>query len=246
MEGLRIPVPSDDRRILRRRALVTPANLEEEFSLAGELDNHVVVELPQRRGDWRAATDPDVVLVIDGDPVFAVGPVKPGDSRPTPCVDKLSIRVEVQHGGRRSRPILWGKRIGPRQNKHVVMRIHGHRRHMTDDPVIGQLLRPRGIHLEHRHAHRLRRHRSTDASLAHSGGDHEDRCDAKADPLLPCHIHFSMRRERRLPFDDFRPGHPNWPRYTTKTLHVRPDSPGAASSPSACRDGQLGPRRHRT
>ena len=54
------------------------ADLQQELPLVVELQEHVVVEIAQRRRDRRAAADPDVVLVVDGDAVLAVGPVVAG------------------------------------------------------------------------------------------------------------------------------------------------------------------------
>ena len=66
MHGLRVGVALAD---------ASPADLQQKLPLVVELEEHVVVKIPQRRCDRSAAADPHVVLVVDGDAMFAVRPV---------------------------------------------------------------------------------------------------------------------------------------------------------------------------
>jgi hypothetical protein len=59
------------RGVLVALALIAPADLPHKRALARELEQHVVGSL--RHPDlyvWVVATDPDVVLVVDGDAVI--------------------------------------------------------------------------------------------------------------------------------------------------------------------------------
>ena len=143
------------------------ADLQQELSLGVELEEHVVVEIPERRCDRGAAADPHVVLVVDGDAVLAVGPVvaRPG---PAPRVHELPRRVELQHRRRRALPAILRDCVRPVQQVDVIAAIDGHRCDMTHDPVVRQL-RPRRVYLEdgdpsrrrRRRQGRLRRHRAS-------------------------------------------------------------------------------------
>ena len=91
------------RRVVVAPALVRSANLQQELSLARELQQHVVGPLRQRVRRRAAAANPDVVLVVDEDAVLAVRPVEacPGAA---PRVARTSPSRRTR--ARRARPAL--------------------------------------------------------------------------------------------------------------------------------------------
>src|ERR1700722_120264 len=116
-------------------------DLHYKLSAICELENLIVV--------FPAACDPDVPLGVDGNSVLRVGPFV-ALSWPTPALDVVPPPVELQHRWRGCSTLILGfhyfARAGYRP--HVILRIDGEAAHRSPDPVVGQLLWPRGIHLE--------------------------------------------------------------------------------------------------
>ena len=121
-------------------------DLQQEFALVVEREEHVVVQIPERRCNRGAAADPHAVLVVDGDAVLAVRPVV-AVAGAAPRVHEFSRRVELQHRRRRVAPPILGDRVRPVQHPHVIASIHRHRCDMTHDPAVRQL-RPCRVHFE--------------------------------------------------------------------------------------------------
>ena len=169
----------DAARVGVAAALVGPADLQQELPVLAELHEHVVGPLRQRVG--RGALPPihTLPLVVHVHAVLAVGPVE-ARRRAAPGAQELAIGVELEQRRRRLRPLRLGHGPRPVQHPDVVLPIHGNARHLAQHPVVGQL-RPRGVHLEHRHragAAGLRRGGFPDGRDGRDRHEHDD-CGAE-------------------------------------------------------------------
>ena len=130
------------------------AHLHEELSFLGELQQVGVAT--------GSATDPDIPLVVDREPMLLIEPLIAGPSGIiAPVSEQIPGLIELEDsGGRRAahRPRrvelelfeVGGQR--PRaaiENPDVVLPIDGYSAEASEDPVIGQRLRPERIDLEH-------------------------------------------------------------------------------------------------
>ena len=119
-------------------ALVGPANLQQELPVLGELQQHVVGALGQRRRRRTAAADPDVVLVVHEDAVLAVGPVEPRPGS-APGAQECAVGIELEQRWRRLRALPLGHRARTVQHPDVVVAVDGHARRLPQHPVVRQL-----------------------------------------------------------------------------------------------------------
>ena len=144
------------RRVLVALALVAHPDLLDELALARELEQHVVGS--RRHPDLHVrvvAADPDVVLVVDVDAVLGVRPLQTLGGA-APRLQELAVLVELQHRWRGVVFLFCRHRARPVQHPDVVVPVHGDRRGVADDPVVGEP-GPRRVDFEHRHAGRRRR-----------------------------------------------------------------------------------------
>ena len=144
------------RGVLVPLALVAPPDLLHEFALARELEQHVVGSLRHPDLDVRVvASDPDVVLVIDVDPVLGIRPL-PFIRGAAPRLQELAVLVEFQDRWRGVVFLFCWHRARTVQDPHVVVPVHCNRRRIPDHPVVGEF-GPRRVDVEHRHGARRRR-----------------------------------------------------------------------------------------
>jgi hypothetical protein len=115
------------------------------------------------------AADPDVALVVDEDSVVRLGPVV-AFAGTAPGADEVACFIELENRRRRlaalrldhTSPPFWTGRIGSVVVLHgferglsmhdpdMVIGIHADADRIANQPVVGQRLRPHGIHLESR------------------------------------------------------------------------------------------------
>ena len=157
-------------------ALARLADLHQEFSVLRELQDHIVViglesasaaasasccrlfigavyRAPAtRRATAIIAADPDVALVIDGDPVIRIRPVV-AVARTAPVADQVARLIELENRRRRSAALRGGRigggmqlarfqRAGPMNDPDMVLRIDGDADGLSQNPVVRQRLRP--------------------------------------------------------------------------------------------------------
>src|ERR1041385_2006998 len=131
-------------RIVASSVFSAGADLHEEFSIACEFQNLVI--LRPRTGE------PNVVLRININTVLQLRPLI-SLSRTAPCRDKISFGIEFKHGWRsavRRAYFIRLKGRGTVDNPHVILGIEGHTCNCANQPVIRQRLRPEGINFEMR------------------------------------------------------------------------------------------------
>ena len=136
---------------------VAPPDLHDELTAQREFQQLVVGDRLETRLVARRAVvpaEPDKPLVVDVDPVFALGPLVavPG---PSPGIEEITVAVEPQYVRRGHLGIVCGKRPRTVQEPCVVLRVDGDARDLAKPPLPWQL-RPIPIHAEGRHAPFLR------------------------------------------------------------------------------------------
>ena len=156
---------AQERRIGAAADFFILADLQQEFAVAREL-HHAVAAV---------AADPDVVLVIDEQPVRVARPVREVAERSlAPALHELALRIELENRRRslaartklyRLRlaslhtgahlpgflvELFFGQRLGQMRDPDMLLRVHEDAGHGTHDPVIGHFLRPVRIDLEGR------------------------------------------------------------------------------------------------
>ena len=129
------------------------ADLKKEAPVAREFqDVRIAFSVP---------SDPDVVHVIDRDPVIRRRPGVAG-ARPSPVADNHAVGIELQDGRRRHAAGLCNGRVECRRNlargqrgpaamhdPDVVPGVNANPDGRTQDPVIRQWAWPEGVDLEH-------------------------------------------------------------------------------------------------
>ena len=157
-EVLLVVAPAGELRLRPGRALVASrsgvSELLQELSIPRELKD-VRISLP-------VAADPEVIHGVDGDPVVRLRPVVPRAGA-APVTDEVPLGVELQNGrsGNAALDSRWWFGGGahfrqrvqgslPMDDEDVVPRIDGHADGRTNHPLVGQGLRPEGVHLERR------------------------------------------------------------------------------------------------
>jgi hypothetical protein len=137
-------------------ALAAPPDLEQELSVARELEQEVLLALAQARPASRG--DPHVAFVVHVDAVLVGGPlVGVVLGRAAPSAQVVAGRVEFQHWRRRGAALGLGillqfvavQRPRPLQHPHVVLRVNGHPGNLPENPLLRQL-RPERIDLKAR------------------------------------------------------------------------------------------------
>src|SRR5499426_1541911 len=141
-------------RVVAAAVLALMAELREELAVLSELQDVGVVRA--------VAADPDIALVIYGDPMVRLRPFV-ALSRTTPVPDQIAGLIEFENW-RRLRAACSGllirggfirrERVGPMNYPDVVLRVNPHADGHSDVPMVWQRLRPHGINLEPgRHDH---------------------------------------------------------------------------------------------
>ena len=116
--------------------------------------------------------------------MFAHRPIS-DRARTAPRLDQISFRIELHHGGgrraafgaprsQRDSFVGFGERARALEDPDVVLSVHGHAADLPQDPIVRQLLRPRGVELELRRAFGGDRLRAGDDGHTgeHRGGKH--------------------------------------------------------------------------
>ena len=105
--------------------------------------------------------DPQVTLMVDGEPMLILGPVDPR-LRPSPSLDEVAFRIKFQHRRCRRAAVRLGRVHGgisfvvlqhswTLKQPHVVLCINRHASDLPKYPgVVGQV-RPKRIDLKRRH-----------------------------------------------------------------------------------------------
>jgi hypothetical protein len=134
--------PAKVRRVVVAAALSQTTDLQQELPVAGELHDVGVLRA--------AGTDPDVALVVHGDPVFHRGPFV-ALAGSAPRTHHVALGIELDH--RRSRHAAFRRRrIGyrrllvvrqgsrPVEDPDVVARVYGDTANLSENPVFGSAL----------------------------------------------------------------------------------------------------------
>src|SRR5262249_44611964 len=150
------------------------------------------------------AADPHVALVVDGDAMVRLGPVV-ALSLAAPVADQVALAVELEHRRRRGaahrglrrggRVLLAGlERAGAMADPDVIARVHRHADRLSEDPVVGQRLRPQRIDFEPRRRWRVSDDgfRALLEKLTAGGEDGEER--EKNEPGDRAARHMALRR----------------------------------------------------
>src|SRR5262249_48966451 len=180
-------------------ALMT--ELRQELAVLSEFqDVSVVRSIP---------ADPDITLVINGDPVVRLRPFV-ALPRTAPVPDQVTGLIELENG-RRLRATCAGlrisggfirrERVGPMNNPDVVLSVNPHADGHPDVPVVRQRLRPHRIDFEpgrHDHGFPLNgRHLLQHALTDEQRGEEHEKARADVDITVFFHTLYHLKNQPR-------------------------------------------------
>ena len=112
-------------------------------------------------GAAAVTANPNVALIIDGDPVVRIRPIVTR-ARAAPVPDEVAFFVELKNGRSRnatlrSRRLRRGVNfhglvgVRPMHDPDMILAVHGYTDGHAQDPMVRKRLRPQGVHFKLRH-----------------------------------------------------------------------------------------------
>jgi hypothetical protein len=196
------------------------ADLEQELARRRELEQIGVLVA--------VAADPDVVLAVDVDAVLDVRPVV-ALAGSAPRLEKVAVEIELQDRRRRLATVrglvaqvvvVLVSRTGPMDHPDAIVRIHRDARHLSQEPVVGEMLRPVRVGLELRNGGGGRDHHDAGDCKPGCGNGHGKYALHRQAPRVTGWVPTIVERHRSNP-EELEPSFAILPPVTTVPLITR-------------------------